>query len=149
MYQVSTFYASQFLIKVWRKILMFENWREIKWRNKGMNKQQQPDSGIHNTSAHCQRVYLVSIFKASQFVRRVTKNFNVWKLERKENEEIKEQIRSSSLILLHTIHLPISTCVLSFNLQTSKVLRKMWRKFLMFDNWRERKWRNKGTNKQQ
>ena len=30
--------------------------------NKGMNKQQQPDSGIHHTSAHCPRVYQVSIF---------------------------------------------------------------------------------------
>ena len=29
---------------------MFQNWREIK--NKGMNKQQQPDSGIHYTSTH-------------------------------------------------------------------------------------------------
>ena len=33
-----------------------------KWRNKGMNKQQQPDSGIHDTSAHCPCVYQVSIF---------------------------------------------------------------------------------------
>ena len=30
--------------------------------NKGMNKQQQPDSGIHDTSAHCPHVYQVSIF---------------------------------------------------------------------------------------
>ena len=45
-----------------RKILMFENSRERKRRNKGTNKQQQPDSGLHDTSAHCPRVYLVSIF---------------------------------------------------------------------------------------
>ena len=42
--------------------LMFENCRERKMKNKGTNKQQQPDSGIHNTSAHCPRVYLVSTF---------------------------------------------------------------------------------------
>ena len=36
----------------------------------------------------------------------VAKNFNVWKLERKKNEEIKGQISSSSLIPLYTIHLP-------------------------------------------
>ena len=54
-----------------------------KWRNKGMNTQQQPDSGLHDASAHCPRVYQV------------------------------------------------------------------WRKFLMFENWREEKWRNKGTNTQQ
>ena len=28
-----------------------------KWRNKGMNKHQQADSGIHDTSVHCPRVY--------------------------------------------------------------------------------------------
>ena len=33
-----------------------------KWRNKGMNMQQQPDSGIHHTSAHFPHVYQVSIF---------------------------------------------------------------------------------------
>ena len=36
----------------------------------------------------------------------VTKNFNVWKLERKKNEEIKRRISSSSLNPLYTIHLP-------------------------------------------
>ena len=38
---------------------MFENWRERKMKNKGTNKQQQPDSGTHDTSAHCPRVYQV------------------------------------------------------------------------------------------
>ena len=42
------------------KMLMFENWREIKMKNKGMNKQQQPESSIHDTSAHCPRVCQVS-----------------------------------------------------------------------------------------
>ena len=62
-YQVSTFKASQFLRKVWRKSLMFENWRERKMKTKGMSKQQQqPDSGIHDTSAHCPYVCQVSTF---------------------------------------------------------------------------------------
>ena len=30
--------------------------------NKGMNKQQQPDSGVHDTSAHGFSVYQVSLF---------------------------------------------------------------------------------------
>ena len=30
--------------------------------NKGTNKQQQPDSGIHNKSTHCPRMYKVSTF---------------------------------------------------------------------------------------
>ena len=45
---------------VTKKMLMFENWGERKMKNKGMNKQQQPDSGIHNTSAHCPCVCQVS-----------------------------------------------------------------------------------------
>ena len=32
------------------------------WRNKGLNMQKHPDSGIHDTSPHCPRVYQVSIF---------------------------------------------------------------------------------------
>ena len=59
-YQILTFQASQFLGKVWRKILMFENWRERKMKSKGTNKQQQPDSRIQDTSAHCPHVYQVS-----------------------------------------------------------------------------------------
>ena len=39
-----------------------KNWRERKMRNKGTSKQQQPESGVHDTSAHCPRVYQVSIF---------------------------------------------------------------------------------------
>ena len=31
-------------------------------KNKGTNKQQQPDSGIHHTSTYCLRVYQVSTF---------------------------------------------------------------------------------------
>ena len=59
-YQVSIFYASQFLRKVWQKNLMFESWREGKMKNKGTTKQRQPDSGIYDISAHWSRVYLIS-----------------------------------------------------------------------------------------
>ena len=47
----------------WEKcdeILILEYWRKKK--NKGTNKQKQPDSGIHHTSTHCPCVYQVSIF---------------------------------------------------------------------------------------
>ena len=41
----------------------------------------------------------------------VTKNFNVWKVERNKNEEIIGWISSSSLILVYMIHLPtVHTC---------------------------------------
>ena len=55
-----------------------------------MNKQQQPDSGIQDTSAHCSRVY--QSFNLLGFTgpeKSGTINFNVSKLERKKNEEIK------------------------------------------------------------
>ena len=38
------------------------------------NKQQQPDSGLHDTCAHCACVYQVSTFKASQFLKNVWRN---------------------------------------------------------------------------
>ena len=44
------------------KFFMFENWRERKMENKGMNNKQQPDSGIHDTCFHCPRVYQISAF---------------------------------------------------------------------------------------
>ena len=107
----------------WRKNLMFENWRERKMKTlKGTNKQQQPDSCIHDTSAHCPRVYQVSLSTCVPSFnilgltfpeKSVTKTFNVWKLERKKNGEIKGQISSSSLF---PESCPLSTCVPSFNL---------------------------------
>ena len=64
-YQVSTFQASQFLRKVWQKFQCLKIGEKEKWRNKGMNMQQQSDSGTHETSAHCPCVYQVSIFYVS------------------------------------------------------------------------------------
>ena len=62
--------------------LMFDNWRERKM-NTGTNKQQQqPDSGIHDTSAHCPRVYQFSnLLGLTVPEKSVTKNSNVenWK----------------------------------------------------------------------
>ena len=63
---------------------------KVKWRNKGMNKQQPPDSGIHDTSTNFPCVHQVSTFD------------ECWKLERK----IKGRISSSSLIPVYMIHLP-------------------------------------------
>ena len=50
--------ASQFLRKVWRKIVMCENWRK---KNEEI-KEQQHDSSIHDTSSHCPHGYNVSTF---------------------------------------------------------------------------------------
>ena len=75
-------------------------------KNKGMNKQQQPDSGKHDTSAHCTCVPSVNLLGHTVSEKSVTKNLYVWKLERKKNEEIKGRINISSLIPVYTIHLP-------------------------------------------
>ena len=55
----------------------------------------------------------------------VMKNFNVWKLERKKNEEIERQISSSSLIPVYILYIcPLSMCVPSFNFQGLTVPEK-------------------------
>ena len=59
------------------KMLMFENWRERKMKNKGMNKQQQPDSGKHDTSAHCTCVPSFNLLGHTVSEKSVTKNLNV------------------------------------------------------------------------
>ena len=70
-----------------------------------MNK-QQPDSGIHATSAHCPRVYRFSNSRPHSSREKCDENFQWWKLERKKNEQIKGWISSSSLIRVHMIHPP-------------------------------------------
>ena len=45
--------------------------KKEKKRNTGTNKQQQPDSGIHQTATYCSRVYQVSTLKASWFLIKV------------------------------------------------------------------------------
>ena len=45
--------------------------------NKGMNKQQQPDSGIQDTSAHCPRVPSFNLLGLIVPEKSVTKNSNV------------------------------------------------------------------------
>ena len=106
-YNVSTFYASQFLRKVWQK--HFNVWkldRKKKWKNKGTNMQQPPDSGIHDTPTHCPCVFQVSTFKASQFLRKVWRKILMSENWKERKMEIKGQITSSSQILVYTIHLP-------------------------------------------
>ena len=55
--------------------------------HKGTNKQLQPDSSKHDTSAHCPRVYQVSIFQASQFLRKVW-----WKILFERSTELGDSI---------------------------------------------------------
>ena len=52
-------------------------------KNKGTNKQQEPNSGTLDTST------LTMCIPSFNFVPKenATKTFNVWKLERKKNEE--------------------------------------------------------------
>ena len=86
-----------------------------KWRYKGTIKKQQPDSGIHDTSAHCPRVYQVSIFQAWQLPRKEWQNISMLKIGEKE---IMRWISSSSLIPVYMIHLP--TVYVCTNFQSSR-----------------------------
>ena len=86
-----------------------------KWRNK-MTKQQQPDSGTHK---HLPIVHVCTKFQSSRphsSWEKCDENFNVWKLGRKKNEEIKGWISRNSLIPYTRCINPLSTCVPSFNL---------------------------------
>ena len=46
-------------------------------KNKGMSKQQQTDSGIHDTSAHCTCVPSFNLLGHTVSEKSVTKNLNV------------------------------------------------------------------------
>ena len=85
---------------------MLKTGEKEKWRNKGTNKQQQPDSGKYDTFAHCPRVYQVSIFYASQFPRKVWRKISMLKTGEKDKWRNKGTNKSSSLIPVHMILLP-------------------------------------------
>ena len=81
----------------------FNTWilEKEKIKNKGMNKQQQPDSGIHPPTVHVCTKFQPSRLQSSW--EKCEENFNTWILEK---EKIKGWISSSSLILVYTIHPP-------------------------------------------
>ena len=80
----------------------------------------------------------------------VTKNFNVWKLERKKSEEIKGRISSTSLISVNTIHLPtVHVCTKFQSSRPHSSWEKCDERFQCSKIGEKEKWRNKGTNRQQ
>ena len=121
-----------------------------KWKIKGTNKSSIL---ILVYMTHLPTFYVCTKFQFSRphsSWEKSDETFQCWKLERKKNEEIKGRIRSSSLILVYMIHLPtVQTCT---NIQPSGP-HSSWEKcdknILMFENWRKRKMKNKGTNMQQ
>ena len=82
----------------------------------------------------------------------VTKNFNVWKLARKKNEEIKGQISSSSLILVYTIHLFTVHVCTKFQSSRPHSFWAKWQKFSyerLWNDWMtEWQWQNDGRTRQ-
>ena len=97
---------------------IFNVWKLERKKNEELNKQQQSDSGIHNTSTHCSHVISSNLLGLTVPEKSVTKKFNIWKLERKKNE-LKGWISSSILISVYTIQLsicPLFMCIPSFNL---------------------------------
>ena len=106
-----------------------------------MNKQQQPDSGIHDTSAHCpQCVPNFNLLGLTVPEKSVTKNFNARKLERKKNEEIKGAISSSNLFSVYAIHLPtVHMCTKFQSSRPHSVPGESVTKNSNVENWTERK----------
>ena len=62
------------------------------------------------------RVPSLNIFGLTVPEKSVTKNFNVWKLERKKNEEIEGRNRAAAWFRYTRYICPLSMCVPSFNL---------------------------------
>ena len=77
---------------------------------KGTHKQQQSDSSTNNTSTHCHHVYQVSTLYTSQFLRKM------WSRNGEKEKWIKGWISSSTLIQVHTIHLPTVHVCTKFHL---------------------------------
>ena len=69
----------------------------------------------------------------------VTKNFNVWKLERKKNEEIKGWMRAAAWFWYTWYICPLSTCVPSFNILGLTVPEKNVMKIFI---WKVTEWQN-------
>ena len=84
-----------------------------------MNKQQQPDSSIQDTSAHCLWVYQISIILGLTVPEKsVMKNFNVENWRARKMKKKKGMNKNSSLILVNMIHLPtVHVCT---NFQSSR-----------------------------
>ena len=79
-----------------------------KLRNKETNKQQQPDSGIHDTSAHCPlSVPSFNLLGLTVPEKSVTKIFLMLENCRERKMKNKGMNKSSSLIPIYTIHPPI------------------------------------------
>ena len=59
------------------KMANSENWRKRNMKNKGMNKQHQPDSGKHDTSALCTCVPSFNLLGHTVSKKNMMKNLNV------------------------------------------------------------------------
>ena len=57
------------VLKKTRKKFFFINGKIVKYIKEVTLRGYGPDSGLHDTSAHCPRVYQVSILQLSEFLR--------------------------------------------------------------------------------
>ena len=89
---------------------IFNVWKLERKENEEIKAQICNSSLIPVYTIHLSIVHVCTKFQSSRSHsswEKCDKNFNIWKLERKKIEEIKVRIISSSLIPVHTIHLPI------------------------------------------
>ena len=125
----------------------FQCWKLERKKNEEIMRWIRSSSLIPVYMIHLPTVYVCTKFQSSRphsSWEKSGEKFQCWKLERKKNEEIKGWISSSTWYIC-----PLSTRVLIFNLLGLIVPEESVTKNFHVENWREKKWRNKGTNKQQ
>ena len=113
----------------------FQCWKLERKKNEEIMRWISSSSLIPVNMIHLPTVYVCTKFQSSRphsSWEKSDEKFQCWKLERKKNEEIKGWISSSSLILVHMIHLPtVHACTnfQSFGHHSSR--EKVWRKISM------------------
>ena len=121
--------------KCYEKFKRLKTRKKEKWRNNGMNSQQQ----------RYLSVFLCNKFQISRphsSWEKCDEKFYSLKIGEKEKWKKGWISRSSSSIVVYMIHPPLFMCVPSFNFLGLTIPERSARKFLMFENWRER-WMDK------
>ena len=120
--------------KIYEKFKCLKTGGKEKWRNKGMNSQQQQYKRYILSQSTCLTSFQYLGLTVPE--KSVMKNCNLWKLERKMKKGMNKQ--QHSLIAVYTIHPPIFHVCTKFRLSRT---HNSWEKCdkILFENWRERK----------
>ena len=135
-----------------RMIDKFQCWKLERKKNEEIKWWISSSSLILVYMTHLPTVHVCTNFQSSRphsFEKSATKNFHVENWERKKNEEIKERISSSSLILINMIHLPTFHLCIEFQSSRPHSSREKCDKNFLLKIGDKEKWRNNEMNKKQ